>query len=346
MLWAIWTVSLILSLASLAVMVGLILKRVHSERRTARDASLRKRALSGLVRFSGDRDAAALDEALAGAPMLIVADAASEFMALVRGDDRNAVVAALAVRGLPAFLAQELKARNEPRRLHAAEMMAEFPVEIACVPLMASLVRDRAREVRIAAAISLADVGALPPLSVLLGKIGVRGQRSRRLVELFRKFPAAQAGELRAYAIDEQGTPFVRAAAIEALSTTGGIEDGTILPALAEDPSPDVAAAAIRALGRIGHPDAVGPVIRAMTNQDWEVRAEAAEAARRLGVRDVLTPLIGLLEDDSWPVRYAAAKAVRELGDEGLDFLRALASSDTSRSQRTASLVLSEGIAA
>jgi HEAT repeat protein len=82
-----------------------------------------------------------------------------------------------------------------------------------------------------------------------------------------------------------------------------------------------------------------------MTRRDEQslVRAEAAEAAGRIGLPSFVGPLADLLSDEAWPVRYAAAKALRLIVPEGDEALRAVASSEPSRRQRTASLVLSEG---
>ena len=120
----------------------------------------------------------------------------------------------------------------------------------------------------------------------------------------------------------------------------GGFED------LARDPSPEVAAAALRALGRVGHPAASGTVLAALGSTDWEVRSEAADATGRIGIAEAIGPLVFLLDDGEWAVRYAAGKSLRKLGAAGMEALQRAAREGTSRSQRTASLILSEGLAA
>ena len=347
MLRLVWTTSLVLSALSILVMVVLILRRVAGEKREAEYRKARRAVMTALIRFSEEKDSAALHSVLAAAPPSVVADAGSEFLGLVRGGDREAVEAELLAAGLPAFLERELKSANEARRLHAAEMLTSFPAEGSVEPLARALGNDNSREVRIAAAIALAELGALPPLVEVLRKIGVRGQRSRRLVELFRHYPADRLDEVKDYVGNPAAPPFVRAAAIEALMTADAASaERELFARLADDPAPEVAAAALRGLGHVGHPAGLPIIIAKLGAPDWQVRTDAADAAGRCGDPAAVEPLAALLDDEAWTVRYAAAKALRLLGGPGLAALEDLAASGTPRKQRTASLVLSEGVAA
>ncbi len=346
MLSFIWTTSIALSALSLAVMLLLILRRVLHQRRTIDDADGRKRLLEALIRFSGDSDAGALQRAIGSVRPHVAVDSGFEFLALLRGDEHARIVGILVESGLASHIMAQLKRGNEAARIHAAEMLAVLPPEPGIAELSAALDGDRSREVRIAAAISLCDLGSYQPLQLVLGKIGVRGQRSRRLIELFSRFSSERVGELTAFAVREDEPSFVRAAAIEALARTGDLNLADFFRHAAGDPSSDVSAAAIRALGTTGHPDVGAIVAEAMASKHWEVRADAADAAGRLGGVEMIDALVGLLDDEEWTVRYSAGRAIRQLNTTGLDTLRRLASSDSSRTQRMASLVLGEGQAA
>lgn len=345
MLFYIWTLSIVIGLVALAIMVVLVALRVFHDRQHARDTHLRRRLTTSLIRFSADGDRQSLMTVLAEIPAAIVTDAGFEFLSLLRGDERDRIEQVFAQTGLPDFVRSRLRNGDEAERIHSAEILTAFPDSASATCLLDAL-GDRSREVRLAAAISLNALGALPPLQTVLDKIGPKGLRSRRLIDLFESLPADRGDELLANALKVDGAPFVRAAAIEALSLSGDYRFLGAMDQLARDPSPEVAASAVRALGRSGHPAASGTVLAALGSTDWEVRREAAEAAGRIGIAEAVEPLTSLLGDGEWAVRYAAGKSLRQIGTAGMEALQRTAMEVTSRSQRTASLILSEGSAA
>jgi HEAT repeat protein len=344
MLWFVWTLSILLAATSLLVMLALIFRRMLLQRRTRRYGEARRLLHTALISFSEDNNAKALEDVLRAVPARIATDAGFEFLGLLRGEEHARIIDMFAASGLPMHIIGQLCNGNEAARLHAAEMLAAFPSEDATARLLAALDGDRSPEVRIAAAMSLSDLGFLPPLQEMLRRIGPGAQRSRRLVELFRRFPADRLGELEELARSSQA-PAVRAAAVDALSAAGDYRLAEFFRTLAKDASVDVSAAAIRALGRLGHPDAEAVITEAIGNGNWEVRAAAADAAGRIGAAQLVEPMAPLLDDEVWTVRYAAAKAMRLIVPAGEEMLRHIASNQASRSQRTASLVLDEGIA-
>ncbi|TIN03935.1 MAG: HEAT repeat domain-containing protein [Mesorhizobium sp.] len=343
MLHTMWLTSIALSAASLLVMMLLIVRRVVVRRRVTTDATDRQRLFKALIAFSEDKDAARLKAVLRSVPPRVTLDGGFEFLGLVRGEEHAQIVAIFVESGLRGHILAQLRKGNEAERIHTAEMLAVLPSDDTVAGLLLALEKDRSREVRIAVAIALCELQALPPLPVLLAKIGVRGQRSRRLVELFGRFPSDRIAEVMEFAAREAEPAFVRAAAIEALGQSGDLQLADFLSASAKDPSSEVSAAAIRAIGRIGHPDARAIVVEAMSSEHWDVRADAAEAAGKFGSPEMIEPLIKLIDDEEWTVRYAAGRAIRMLSDQGLEALELLASVDGSRAQRMASLVLSEG---
>ncbi|HWK68375.1 MAG TPA: HEAT repeat domain-containing protein [Rhizobiaceae bacterium] len=345
MLFYIWTLSVVIGGGALAIMVALIVLRVLHEKRHARDEILRRKLMTSLIRFSEDGERQALMAVLEEIPAAIVADSGFEFLSLLRGDERRSIEEVFGETGLPRFVRRRLRKGNEAERIHSTEILTAFP-GTASVDALLEALGDRSREVRIATAISLNALGALPPLQSALERIGPTGLRSRRLIDLFESLPADRSGELLAIALKAEGPPFVRAAAIEGLSRAGDYRFLHEVEGLARDPSPEVAAAALRALGRSGHPAAAETVLASLASADWEVRREAAEAAGRIGIAEAVTPLTSLLGDGEWAVRYAAGKSLKEIGADGLEALQRTALEETSRGQRTASLVLSEGLAA
>jgi HEAT repeat protein len=345
MLGLIWTLSIVLCAISLLVMAVLIALRIFAQRRLREDAAARQRVLRALITFSEDKNEDALLASLRSIPPRVALDAGFEFLALLRGDEHARIIHLFIRAGLQDHIAVQLRNGNEAARIHAAEMFAVLPAEFGTAALLRALDGDSSREVRIAAAISLCELRALPPLQTTLRKIGVRGQRSRRLVELFKCFPPERVQELQDYAARIEETPFVRAAAIEALAQSGDYNLAGFFISAARDRSGDVAAAAVRALARLGDPDTVAILAEAMRSSDWQVRADAADGAGRFASPQLIEPLVQLLDDEAWTVRYAAAKAIRLIAPDGETALRDIASGESSRRQRTASLTLSEGLA-
>ena len=345
-MWYIWDLSILLSALSLVIMLFLIARRVLQERRGRAQADERRQLLTALIAFTENRDREALKMVVLAVPSGVAINAGFEFISLLRGEEYDDVLAAFNECGLPARVGKQLEKGNSAERIHAAEMLAALRSENAVASLLSALDRDRSREVRIAAAIALCDLGSLPPLGIALDKIGVAGQRSRRLIELFRRFPPARFEELRDHAARTEAVPFIRAAAIDALARAAGFHFADFFARTAGDQSPEVAAAALRALGLTGHAEAPFILASAMANGDWDVRAAAADAAGRLGLAGLAAPLSVLMDDEAWTVRYAAANALRSFGQPGERLLRDIAASEVSRSQRTASLILAEGPAA
>lgn len=344
MLWFIWSFSIFLGAASIAVITALVLRRIVIQRRIAAEDKARQSLLKSLIAFSHDRDRVALKRAIASVPPATALKIGFEFLSLLRGEEYDDVIAVLVESGLPAHAERQLARGNGAARIHAAEMLSALHPDDAVPTLLATLDRDRGREVRIAAAIALCELGALPPLDATLRKIGAEGQRSMRLVELFRRLAANRLDELMAQVERTDLTPFVRAAVIDALARAGDFRLADFFGGIATDSSPDVASAAVRAVGRIGHPDAAAVLTRAMASGDWSVRYAAAEAAGQLGLPALVAPLAVLLDDTEWIVRYTAAKALRDSSPAGHRILKeAAAATVPSRSQRTASLALSEG---
>ncbi len=346
MLSFIWTTSLALSILSILVMTLLIVRRMLTTGRDRRNAESRKRVMTAMIRLTHDEDVEAFLQTVRGAHPAVIADASSEFLDLVRGGERDVVLAALDRSGQPAFLQKELQRGNEVRRLQAVELLAAYPTQMARPALQERLDRDRSREVRLAAALELAKIGAVPKLDRLLTRIGYRGQRSGRLAELFRLLPDDSEPQLKMLARDGGAPVFLRASALEALWRRDGLVEPSIFADMADDAAPEVAAAALRALGRVAHRPSLDLVTSKLAHPDWEVRMEAADAVGRLG-DPAAAPLLGaLLDDEQWTVRYRAAQSLRQLGAAGLQMLSSMARETPSRRQRTASMVLSEGLPA
>ncbi|RUM95828.1 hypothetical protein EET67_21300 [Pseudaminobacter arsenicus] len=126
MLWLIWSMSLLLSAVSLAVMLFLILRRVLRQRRSRVDTEARRSVLKALIAFSQHRNREDLRPILLSVPVHVALEASFEFLSLLRGEEFKEVVATLLECGLHNHAGAQLERGNEAERIHAAEMLAAF----------------------------------------------------------------------------------------------------------------------------------------------------------------------------------------------------------------------------
>lgn len=341
MLYGIWITSLLLGAISLLVMVWLVAARLLRTRAQERREQARRHLLPAFLAFTEDGDQAAFLSKAATVPISTTVDLALEFLNLLRGDEHEGLVNVLRIAGVANELVSRAARGNRASRIHAVEALPFFPGSETLEALQRAL-KDPSADVRLAAVIGLVSGGSTIPLRELLGELGVGDLASRRLVGLFRRLPMERSDELRTILTAEESPAIVRAAAIEALGTSGDYSFLPVFAACVTDGEPEVSAAAIHALGELAHPAGATVVQRALTSTDWQVRAEAATAAGRIGLDTASSKLSELLEDDQWLVRYAASKALFDLGSEGRTMLIDIAKNGRPRSQRTASLLLAE----
>ncbi|UXN63707.1 HEAT repeat domain-containing protein [Phyllobacterium sp. A18/5-2] len=341
MLYGLWIISLLLAAISLLVMTGLVAARMFRANRQERRELARKRLLPAFLAFTEDGDQEAFLSKAATVPMSTTVDLSLEFLNLMRGDEHANLVNVLTRAGVARELVFRTARGNRTSRIHAVEALPFFPGPETTVSLRNAL-KDRSADVRLSAAIGLVAGGSNVPLAELLEQLGTGDLASRRLVGLFRHLPAERLDELREILKSGETPSIVRAAAIEALGTSG---DYSLLPLFAAciaDGEPEVSAAAIHAIGELAHPAGATAIERALTNADWQVRAEAATAVARIGLDRASGQLSELLEDDQWLVRYAASKALFDLGADGRTVLVDIAKGGRPRSQRAAALLLAE----
>lgn len=341
LLSGIWVAALFTTASSMLWMAGLVLARALRQRLEARRAADRKAVTAALL---GVLDGApGANEGLA--PFLarpgLLAGCLLDFMALVRGRDRERLIGTLRDKGVEALLQTAALKGRQSRRLAAIEVLCAFPSPQTEQTLTASLA-DPDPDVRIAAARSLLEAGAPVSAAQLLALPEAEEAPSRLWAELLRTFAVDHAWEtaeaLGPAALSSAG----RAMVVEAIGFSG---DYRVLPRLlaeAADQRAEVRAAAVRALGRLSHPAARSTLAAALDDSDWEVRGEAAEAVGRSGFADQTEALAGRLADPVWWVRFRAAQALVALGEPGLRRLTDAADSDGGDAGRAASLALAE----
>ena len=226
------------------------------------------------------------------------------------------------------------------RAAAAAALSQADPPDLG--PLI-SLLGDRDRDARRAAAVALGKIHLLPAsppadeTSVARGEPESRGQIESMVESLIallsdrdrdvRSAAAAALGRIgdrRAVdqliaALADQDDE-VTNAATTALGRIGDVRAVDPLVGILGDSADGVGRRSVRAqaadsLGRIGDPRAVEPLIAALGDNDLRVREHAAEALGRIGDGRALEPLTAALREGDWNMREVAAAALEQLND-------------------------------
>ncbi|QNM82489.1 HEAT repeat domain-containing protein [Sphingomonas sabuli] len=331
-----WLVSLAMAGVSLGIMVLLLIARLITAGLTRRRLAERDRLVPLLLG----------DDAGGPAPDFnrkLLTTLAVELIELVRGAERDRLVAAATAMGVPERLRHQLDSGSPRVRLAAAEALAQFADDKSIARLRAAL-QDRNSSVRIAAALSLAATGQTPPASELVYKLGIGSTENSLLAaSLFRDVAERRPEELKALLVDPAIPAGAKAAIIESLSASA---DYTLVPLIVslvgEEDNPRHLTRYLRALGAFGHPAAEPAIRRALENPHWEVRGAAARAAGRIGLTGLAPNLRRRLGDSEWWVRFRSAEALTLFGPAGEAILRDVAASDSEPGRTAATKILAE----
>jgi len=342
-LTGLWLLSLALAGGALLIMLGLIVGRWWGRRRSRATEAERRRLIPMLL---GSGDAPRMQAASVSSDLM--ADLAVELIQMVRGEDRRKLVATATEAGVPRRLLARLRRPASQTRIVAAEALAEFPSPEHVEALEVAL-RDRNQDVRLAAAMSLAATGNAPPARRLIEQLHIgRGQSSLLVVALLEDIALERPQEIRSLIEDPAIPEAVKAAAIEALSSSG---DYSLVPiitdlAIRATPTSEALPRFLRSLGQFGHPAAGAAVERGLRNGSADVRAAACEAAGKIGLVTAAEKLAQLLGDESWWVRFRAGEALTRIGPRGHRLLSEAASSGDRSVAQAAELIMAErGIA-
>ncbi len=339
----IWTVSLVLAVAAVAVMGGLVLLRLVSHWRRDRYLAAR-RQLTPLLLAGEQID----PEQFRHIPDHVIADLSLNLMQLVRGPERAAFIVSATQLGVPERLARRMRAGAARDRMNALQGVAQFDDSNARDALRRAL-GDRDRNIRLAAAQALADKEEAFEVIDLVEQLDLgTGQSSRLAVSLFASIARTRPQDIKALVLQLDQKIEVRLAAVEALAETGDFSLVPMIAALAlgaRDGTEELPRY-IHALGQFGHPSGAQAVHLALSSESIAARAAAAQAAGRIGMVDAADGLIVLLDDAEWWVRFRAAEALVAIGAPGIARLRNTAERGGGVAAEVAEAILAEkGIA-
>jgi hypothetical protein len=303
-------------LAAVAILGGIVTiissalrNRSERECKLQRDAILR-RILESLDKPGWDLP---LVTAVGQNPRIAI-DLLSEMSELIRGENRDQVLQLYKKAGIERWLFRQLRfGRTEQRRL-AAEALRLFPAGPTIAALTVAL-DDRDPEVRLTAALSLAQLDALPFVSTLVTKlVEPTRQQSLLLHRLIESIAVNRPYEVLELASGTLAQPFLRPIAITALAKAGHLELSKVIGNYILDSDPEVRAAALAGAASLGDFGAKDHVKAALADPVRFVRVRAIDAARRLELTELIPQLVPLLQDEDWWVRFRAGEALLELG--------------------------------
>ena len=341
-LLTLWSASLILAGISILTMLGLVFARLLRDRRAWRQNQLRRELAHRIFRWLEGELPDEVVLGVAAKNSTLLASLAGELLGLVRGHDRDRLVAIFERAGLPGYLRRQLRHHRGSNRIAAAEALRDFPGPMTTQALLQSVQRGKG-ELKIAAALALADLNALPDARLLARWLGIGTLAHTRLsIDLFRRIAPSQTEALLAIAEGDDWPELARTVALEGLGSTSNYTLADRIGKIALKSGGNLAAKALQALAELGHPGAGHAVEAGLSSPDVSVRVQAANAAGRIGLSSLAGRLAALLSDDVWWVRFRAAEALIQLGAVGRDRLAAIAREGTGPAAQVASLVMAE----
>ena len=334
---SLWEFSLLLCFIAFLGVAGLFAARLLAERRSRRRDELRKILLPALMRGETPNVRSSRPARDVAASLTL------ELAELVRGSDREALLRAATAAGAAEELARRLRSRLPQDRLMAAEGLAMFPGYRDDVTRVA--LADPVPDVRLGAALALAQEGRAPAVGTLIRELGIgTSENSLLVVSLMRDLVKADPHAVEALLYDLDLPDAAKLAATDALAESGAVDHGPLVSWMAEaaGDDPELRPRIIRALGRLGQPAGHEAILAALDDSAWQVRAAAAEAAGRSTLGPAIPRLTALLGDDEWWVRFRAGEALAKLGTDGRQALHRAATGTNPAAQLAAKATLAE----
>lgn len=200
--------------------------------------------------------------------------------------------------------------------------------------LLHLLETDRHREVRMAAAWAIGELGGRDAVKGLLAMLEDSDSGLvRRVQEVLIEAAPGEALQVAAFA-RRTGSASARCAAVELL---GALRDPSVseyLLELVDDPDPELRTKVIKAAAAIADPR-FGDTFRGLLRDPaWSVRCQAATGLGNIAAVESIPELSEALSDEAWWVRFNAASSLAELGAPGRTALaQATTDANPSRSE-------------
>ena len=239
----------------------------------------------------------------------------SEISELIRGENRDRVLALCREAAIDRWLLRQLKSWNSEHRRLAADTLGLIPGEESISALLGAL-DDRSEEVRITAASSLAALNAMPPLGLLMEKlIESTSAQSLLLQRLLDSAALSRPAEVMELAKGIARLDFLRPLALSALGKAGHLDLSNEIATFVADDDPEVRAAALASVAALGDFSAKEHIKTALLDPVSFVRIRAIAATLALELRELAPEMRLLLDDKNWWVKFRASEALAIMGE-------------------------------
>lgn len=324
----------------MGVLVAARVRRAHKDARRAMERRLVQKACLEIATGAGDA-VASLRPVRRRARLL--AESLTEFLAIVRGAERDRLVSAFQAMAIDETFRQRLFRGSKAGRMAAAEVLAAFPGPGTVGALNRLLDTHPDSDVRVAAVKALIDLDAPPSILALLADIRRRGVAdSLQYLPLIRRLAVHEPDAALQALSDPKLNAQARSLLADSVAAAGDYRAIEPLSLAATAGDQGLRMAAVAGLGVLAHPAAKETIVSALDDHDWEVRAAACEAAARMKIREALPGLALRLTDEVWWVRFQAAEALTRMGPPGIQSLRLAAGANVDIVRRAAALALAE----
>jgi len=235
----------------------------------------------------------------------------------LRGEEAMRVCALAEASGLAAAERRRLYSLRSTVRSEAVKSLGVLRSEESLPRLLHLLENDRRREVRLASAWAVGEVGGRGAVHGLLAVLEAPDPGVvRRIQEVLIEAAPDASEEVVAY-VRRTSSDSARRAAVELLGALRDPRASECLLELVDAADPELRTKVIKAAAAIADPRFAETFRGLLRDSAWSVRCQAATGLGNIGAVEGIAELSDALGDEAWWVRFNAASALAELGAPG-----------------------------
>lgn len=303
----VFEISFIFLLAMLSVLAILVLRRWRAELSQAGREKMRQEVVRSYLAAIDGVEAAPLSPNIPAETKL---EAVSHLLRLTRGGEREKLLELADDQRLFDKAIAASRSHRPARRSEAILTLEQFGSPRCLHTLEVLLANDKSTKIRIEAAAALARLRALPSLRDMISLLALDHSRPIRFhVALFSSLAETNPEQVRRLlATDIQ--PPLRAMLVDALASSGDLQDMQEFEKAAAHEQAEVRAAALRAARRFGDPRCEEWVLPMLSDPVDFVRMQAVQTTAKLGFARARPKLEGMTSDASVWVRIRVGEAL------------------------------------